>query len=70
MISSAAMSFKIANLSIAPNPTHTPEFWEAEAMGVMPPSRCNSCKSCMRSGPCSECQFQHTVQKQADSIKT
>ena len=66
VISPAAISHKISKISIAPNPTYTPEFWEAEAMGVMPPLRCDSCKGCMQSGPCSERHFQNTVQKQAE----
>ena len=65
-MSSAAMVLKIAKLCISPEPSHTPEFWEAEGMGVLPPPRCDSCQGCMRSGACSERHFQHSVKKQAE----
>ena len=58
-LSSAAVSLKVAKIQIRPEPSHTPEFWEAEGMGVLPPPRCDSCKSCMKSGLCSERHYEH-----------
>ena len=65
-LSSAAMSLKIAKLLIRPEPSHTPEFWESEGMGVLPPRRCDTCKSCMENGACSERQYEHSLKKQAE----
>jgi hypothetical protein len=65
-VTSSAANLKIAKLLIKPEPSHTPEFWEAEGMGVLPPARCDSCRGCMASGPCSERHYIHGVKKQAE----
>ena len=65
-ISSFAVTLKVAKLLIRPEPSHSPEFWEAEGMGVLPPPRCDSCKSCMKSGSCSERHYEHGLKKQAE----
>ena len=65
-MTSAAVVLRIAKICISPEPSHTPEFWEAESMGVLPPPRCDSCRGCMKTGPCSERHFQHGVKKQAE----
>ena len=66
IISSAAAILKIAKLQVKPEPCLTPEFWEAEGMGVMPPARCDSCRGCMVSGACSQKKFDFGVKKQAE----
>ena len=65
-ISSSAVTLKVAKLLIRPEPSHTPEFWEAEGMGILPPPRCDSCKGCMKSGSCSERHYEHGLKKQAE----
>ena len=65
-IYSAAASLKIAKLQVIPDRSCTPEFWEAEGMGVLPPPRCDSCLSCLRSGACSDKNHTHSVKKQAE----
>ena len=65
-MSTAAVTVKIAKVLVRPEPSLTPEYWEAEGMGVLPPTRCDSCKGCMNTGPCSERQYQHGVKKQAE----
>ena len=65
-ISASAVILKVAKLLIRPEPSHTPEFWEAEGMGVLPPPRCDNCKSCMKSGSCSERHYEHGLKKQAE----
>ena len=65
-MSTAAVTLKIAKILVKPEPSLTPEFWEAEGMGVLPPPRCDSCKGCMSTGPCSEKQYQYGVKKQAE----
>ena len=66
IISSAAAILKIAKLQVKPEPCLTPEFWEAEGMGVLPPARCDSCRGCMMSGACSQKKFDFDVKKQAE----
>ena len=39
-ISTSAITMKCAKLLVRPEPSRTPEFWEAEDMGVLPPPRC------------------------------
>ena len=65
-ISSAASTLKVAKILIEPKPVLTPEFWEAEGMGCLPPPRCDNCRGCMERGPCSEKHFTHSVKKQAE----
>ena len=65
-MSTAAVILKIAKVLVKPEPSLTPEFWEAEGMGVLPPRRCDACKGCMSTGPCSEKQYNYGVKKQAE----
>jgi hypothetical protein len=71
-MATAAVTLKIAKVLVRPEPSLTPEFWEAEGMGVLPPLRCDACEGCMSTGPCSERQFNYGVKKQAelDLIRT
>ena len=43
-LSTTAASLRIAKLLVRPEPSYTPEFWECEGMGVMPPYRCDNCR--------------------------
>ena len=65
-VTSAAAILKIAKILIEPQPSFTPEFWESEGMGVLPPPRCDSCRGCMERGSCSEKHYSHSVKKQAE----
>ena len=53
-ISPEAAVARIAKVQIIPQPSLTPEFWESENMGVLPPPRCDTCLGCMKTGTCSE----------------
>ena len=57
---------KIAKIQVEPVPALTPEFWEAEGMGVTPPPRCDNCRRCSDTGPCSEKHYVHSATKQAE----
>ena len=65
-VSPAAAVLKIAKILIEPQKSLTPEFWESEGMGVLPPPRCDNCRGCMERGPCSEKAYSHSVKKQAE----
>ena len=65
-ISTRATTLKIAKILLKPEPSHTPEFWEAEGMGVLPPPRCDSCRGCMAKGACSQRHYDFGVKKQAE----
>ena len=65
-VSPAAVILKIAKILIEPQKSLTPEFWESEGMGVLPPPRCDSCRGCMERGLCSEKSYRHSVKKQAE----
>ena len=65
-ISSSAATLKIAKLQVLPEPSFTPEFWEAEGMGVLPHPRCDSCLGCLKTGSCSDKHYNHGIKKQAE----
>ena len=65
-ISSAAAILKIAKILVEPKPVMSPEFWEGEGLGILPPPRCDNCRGCMEKGPCSEKHYVHSVKKQAE----
>ena len=65
-VTSAAATLQIAKILIEPQPSFTPEFWESEGMGVLPPPRCDNCRGCMERGSCSEKHYSHSVKKQAE----
>ena len=60
-MSTSAAVVKIAKLQVLPEPSHTPEFWEAEGMGVLPAPRCDTCTGCMKTGKCSERHFNYGI---------
>ena len=66
VVSPAAAVLNIARIIIEPKPSFTPEFWEAENLGVMPLPRCDNCRSCMSKGPCSEKHYSHSIRKLAE----
>ena len=45
------------------DPVLTPEFWESDCMGVLPPRKCNRCRTCALKGECSEQQLQHSLKE-------
>ena len=45
-------------------PVLTPEFWEADTLGVLPPRKCSKCKQCALKGECSETHLQHTIKEE------
>ena len=65
-VSSAASTLKVARISIQPKPQLSPEFWELDGLGVLPPPRCDSCKTCMEKGSCSEKHYIHSAKKQSE----
>ena len=48
------------------DPVLTPDFWESDGMGVMPPRKCLKCRQCALKGECSENHFQHTLKEEAE----
>ena len=48
------------------DPVLTPDFWESDGMGVMPPRKCVKCRQCALKGECSENHFQHTLKEEAE----
>ena len=66
LLSTSAVTMRCAKLLVRPEPSYTPEFWEAEDMGVLPPPRCESYKRWMKTGTCSERHFEFGVKKQAE----
>ena len=44
----------------------TPEFWEADGLGVLPPRRCSRCRQCAEKGECSEPHIMHDLKEQAE----
>ena len=65
-ISPVAALVRVAKLKIVPEPSFTPEFWEAESMGVLPPPRCSTCMNCLKYGSCSERHQSFSAKKQAE----
>ena len=65
-VSPIAATLKIAKIKIEPETGLTPEFWESDGMGTLPPPRCDSCRSCMQKGACSERHHGYSVKKQAE----
>ena len=48
------------------NPVMTPEFWESDSMGVLPPRKCSKCRQCAQKGECSETHYQLTLKEEAE----
>ena len=48
------------------DPAITPEFWEADSMGVLPPRKCLKCKQCAERGECSESHYQLTLKEEGE----
>ena len=55
---------KVAKIVI--DPVLTPEFWESEGMGVLPPRKCSKCKQCGERGDCSESHLLLTLKEEAE----
>ena len=56
----------IAKLKVEPE--LTPEFWEADSLGVEPPRRCSKCRQCAEKGKCSEKHILHTLEEEKEKI--
>ena len=54
----------IAKLSV--DPILTPDFWESESLGVLPPRKCPKCKQCAEKGACSEAHLLLTMKEEAE----
>ena len=61
-VSPAASSF--AKVFI--DPVLTPDFWESESLGVLPPRKCSKCKQCALKGDCSEAHYLLTLKEEAE----
>ena len=65
-ISTQAALVRSARVHIVPEPPLTPDFWEADQLGVSVPARCDRCRRCQQVGTCSESHAQHTIKAQAE----
>ena len=45
-------------------PALTPDFWESDNLGVLPPRKCSKCKQCALKGDCSETHYLHTIKEE------
>lgn len=54
----------IAKVSV--DPVLTPEFWETDGMGVLPPRKCSKCRQCAERGDCSESHYLLTLKEEAE----
>ena len=63
-LSAPALNPHFAKVSI--DPLLTPDFWECEQMGVLPPRKCPKCKQCAQKGECSEAHFLLTLKEEAE----
>ena len=48
------------------DPLLTPDFWECEQLGVLPPRKCPKCKQCAQKGECSEAHYLLTLKEEAE----
>ena len=48
------------------DPVLTPEFWESDSMGILPPRKCIRCKQCALKGDCSEGHLVLTLKEEAE----
>ena len=48
------------------DPVLTPQFWESDGMGVLPPRKCTRCRQCAEKGACSESHYQLTLKEEAE----
>ena len=48
------------------DPKLTPEFWESESLGVLPPRKCTRCRQWAFKGDCSEAHYLLTMKEQAE----
>ena len=46
--------------------TLTPDFWESDSMGVLPPRKCAKCRQCAEKGDCSEAHYLLTMKEEAE----
>ena len=53
---------KFAKVNI--EPALTPDFWESDNLGVLPPRKCDRCRQCAVKGECSETHFLHTLKEE------
>ena len=51
--SSQAATMRVAKIQVIPE-SFKLDFWDSENMGVLPPPSCEKCKSCRKSGVCSD----------------
>ena len=57
---------KVTALKVITQPMLTPEFWEKDSLGVLPPRRCQKCRQCSLKGECSEKHLLHTLEEEED----
>ena len=55
-----------SSAKVTVDPLLTPDFWESEQMGVLPPRKCLKCKQCALKGECSETHYLLTLKEQAE----
>ena len=65
--SSVAKGSSTVNLNkVTIDPVLTPEFWESDGLGVLPPRKCNKCKQCAEKDECSESHYQLTLKEETE----
>ena len=53
-------------LKVSVDPQLTPEYWQNDQLGILPPRRCPKCKQCYERGECSEKHLIHTLEEEDD----
>ena len=48
------------------DPPLTPEFWQSDNMGILPPRHCTRCRQCALKGECSESHIQLSLKEEAE----
>ena len=54
----------VAVSKVTVDPILTPDFWDSEQMGVLPPRKCPKCKMCGLKGDCSEAHYLFTLKEE------
>ena len=47
-LSSHAALVRVAKVTVKPHDHLTPDFWEGDGLGILPPSRCEHCRNVLK----------------------
>ena len=53
-------------MKLSVEPQLTPEFWDRDNLGILPPRRCAKCRQCSERGECSDKHRIHSVEEEMD----